>query len=56
MKENVLLSMEEVRDVFKVTRKTLYSWNEKEYLKFFKLGGRNYYKTEDINNIINQFN
>ncbi|WP_394369298.1 helix-turn-helix domain-containing protein [Faecalibacter bovis] len=44
--------MTEVKNLLSKTRKTLYSWHEKGILTFFKIGGQNYYKTEDVLNLL----
>ena len=41
--ENDLLDNADMKLIFKVSDKTLYRWRKKEYLLYYKIGGKFYY-------------
>ena len=51
---NNFLTVEQVRDKLKVTRATLNNWHKEEILIKRYVGGRVYYKAEEVNNLLNQ--
>ena len=50
---NNFLTVEQVRAKLKVTRATLNNWHKEEILIKRYVGGRVYYKTEEVNNLLN---
>ena len=49
---NDFLTVEQVRDTLKVTRATLNNWHKEEILIKRHVGGRVYYKAEEVNNLL----
>lgn len=47
-----IISLNELANTLNVSRVTLYNWHKSNYLKFIKVGGRNYYKHDEIINIL----
>ena len=51
---NDFLTVEQVGDKLKVTRATLNNWHKEEILIKRYVGGRVYYKAEEVSNLLNQ--
>ena len=51
---NNFLTVEQVRAKLKVTRATLNNWHKEEILIKRYVGGRVYYKAEEVSNLLNQ--
>lgn len=49
----LIYSFEDVRNLFKVSRQTMYNWEKEKKLIRHKINGRVYYKREDIEKLIN---
>jgi len=47
-----LLKAKEVCAIFKITKPTLYDWMEKENLPSIKIGSRRFFKSEDVDGLI----
>ncbi|MDM1328104.1 helix-turn-helix transcriptional regulator [Myroides odoratimimus] len=50
VKNNELLTRKEVLDFFGISSSTLWRWCKNGYIKQYGLGGRSYYKREELNN------
>jgi excisionase family DNA binding protein len=46
--EETLLSREETADFLKISLVTLYQWTKSEILKSYRIGGRVYYKKDEL--------
>ncbi|OUP31666.1 hypothetical protein B5F24_16415 [Bacteroides clarus] len=49
--DDKLVPLKEVAEVLKVNRTTLYHWSKKGYLIPIKIGGKVFYRQNDINEI-----
>ena len=53
-KEKALLSIDETRQYFGISKPCLYDWTKKGILKSHKVGGRVFYKRSDIDQLTNK--
>lgn len=51
-KGEFLLTTNEVLEKLSISRKTLYNWEQKNYLTPIEIGGKKRYKLSDINDIL----
>ncbi len=51
-KEEFLLTAQDTLKRLSISRKTLYNWEKKGYLRAVEIGGKHRYKLSDINKII----
>jgi hypothetical protein len=50
---NKLLSTREVCEIFRTNRKTLHDWKQKGIIPYFTVGGKHFYESDKIDNLIN---
>jgi excisionase family DNA binding protein len=46
--EDILLTVEQAASTLAASRQTIHNWVRKGYLKAYKLGGRTYFKKEEL--------
>ncbi len=46
--DDELMTIQEVVDFFKINRSTLYEWRHRGYLKAYGIGGRVYFKADEV--------
>ncbi len=50
-----IYTSEEVRDILKISKRTLQSWRDKGYIKFSQINGKILYTQIDIENFLERF-
>ena len=49
---DTMLTAKQVRTILQVDKSTLYRWNNSQYLRVHKVGGRNMYYESDVKQIL----
>lgn len=47
-----VLTVSDLSEKFKISRNTIYKWNQKKKLPYFKIGKRTYYLLDDVERLM----